>query len=71
MPSSESKISLGLTKLALLTTHWNAGEPNNSGGEGCTVMYQHGPWNDWGCHGKTHAFVCKLAPMAEPSKKLN
>lgn len=23
-------------------------------------MYQHGPWNDWGCHGRTNAFVCRF-----------
>lgn len=32
-------------------THWNGGEPNNSGGyEPCLQMYTSGRWNDLGCN---------------------
>jgi hypothetical protein len=44
---------------ALSYTNWASGEPNNSGGEDCGLMYEStAQWNDAGCS-STYKFVCE------------
>ena len=38
--------------------NWNAGEPNNYGGEDCMQIYTDGKWNDQNC-GDSLKYVCQ------------
>jgi hypothetical protein len=42
-------------------TNWNAGEPNDSGGEDCAELLDGGAWNDASCTGDSRAYVCEQA----------
>lgn len=48
------------TPLAGSYTNWNAGEPNNSGGEDCAQMYgANGFWSDADCT-DNHPYICEI-----------
>ncbi|MES2394660.1 MAG: PKD domain-containing protein [Bacteroidota bacterium] len=49
----------------VIYTHWNGGEPNNSGNEDCTQIYADGYWNDLPCNssGSKSVIEVNLCPV--------
>lgn len=49
----------------VIYTHWNGGEPNNSGNEDCTQIYPNGYWNDLPCtsSGSKSVIEVNLCPV--------
>lgn len=46
---------------ALLYAHWNTGEPNDSGGQDCAVIWDStGRWDDLGC-ATARPYICEVA----------
>jgi hypothetical protein len=43
-------------------TNWNAGEPNNAGGEDCTIINDAGRWDDRSCQSSMQC-ACQYTPV--------
>jgi len=43
-------------------TNWNAGEPNNGGGEDCTIIVNGGTWDDRSCQSSMQC-ACQYTPV--------
>ena len=56
------------TKESLPYTSWNVGEPNNAGGEDCTVQRNDKKWNDLSC-GSKKKFICQIIAGRVPMNR--